>query len=101
VIEDLINATVNRVGLHHILNVAGEAPRTMGTLIQICEASGIPINILNGEINSLDVSLTHGSSQKLSSWGVRTPKTSLEVGIGRTAEWMSYASKSELIEFLD
>jgi hypothetical protein len=47
------------------------------------------------------VSLTHGSSQKLASWGIRTPKTSLEVGIGRTAEWMSYASKSGLIEFLD
>jgi UDP-glucuronate 4-epimerase len=101
VIEDLINATVNRAGLPHILNVAGEAPRTMGDLIQICEATGIPINISKGEINILDVSLTHGSSQKLASWGIRTPKTSLEVGIGRTAEWMSYASKSGLIEFLD
>ena len=101
VIEDLINTDVNSGDLHSILNVAGEAPRTMSTLIQICEASGIPVNILNGEINSLDVSLTHGSSEKLTSWGVRKPKTSLEVGIARTAEWMSNAFASGLIEFLE
>ncbi len=101
VIEDLVNTHLNSMDLHYILNVAGEAPRTMGNLIQICEASGIPINILKGEVNFLDVSLTHGSSQKLTSLGIRTPKTSLEVGIGRTAEWMSRASTSGLIEFLD
>lgn len=101
VIEDLIGLNVNDGSTHTILNVAGEAPRTMGNLIEICEGTGIPINISNGELNSLDVSLTHGSSEKLASLGLRTPKTSLEVGIGKTAEWMSYASKSGLIEFLD
>jgi UDP-glucuronate 4-epimerase len=101
VIEDLIGLNVNDGSNHTILNVAGEAPRTMGNLIEICEGTGIPINISNGEINPLDVSLTHGSSEKLASLGLRTPKTSLEVGIGKTAEWMSYASKSGLIEFLD
>ena len=101
VIEDLIRVDVNGDDPHVILNVAGEAPRTMGELIQICQATGVPINISQGEINSLDVSLTHGSSENLAKMGIRTPKTNLEIGIGKTAEWMSYASKSGLIEFLE
>ena len=101
VIEDLIRVDVNGDDPHVILNVAGEAPRTMGELIQICQATGVPINISQGEINSLDVSLTHGSSEKLAGKGIRIPKTNLELGIEKTAEWMSYASKSGLIEFLD
>ncbi len=101
VIEDLIRVDVNGGTPHVILNVAGEAPRTMGELIQICQDSGVPIDITVGESNSLDVSLTHGSSEKLASMGIRTPKTKLELGIGKTAEWMSNASKSGLIEFLD
>jgi UDP-glucuronate 4-epimerase len=101
VIEDLITVDVNGDDPHVILNVAGEAPRTMGELIDICQATGVPINISQGDINSLDVSLTHGSSEKLASMGIRTPKTNLELGIRKTAEWMSYASKSGIIEFLD
>lgn len=101
VIEDLINLDVSSENPHLILNVSGEAPRSMAELIDICQASGAPINITQGQINSLDVSLTHGSSQKLANMGIRTPKTNLELGIKITAEWMSYASKSGLIEFLD
>lgn len=101
VIEDLIKVEVNGKDPHVILNVAGESPRTMDELIKICSSTGVPINISQGEINSLDVSLTHGSSQKLASWGIRTPKTNLENGIGKTVRWMEYASKSGLIEFLD
>ena len=87
--------------MHILLNVAGEAPRTMGNLIDICESTGVPINIQKGEINPLDVSKTHGSSEKLAGLGVRTPQTSLELGIQKTAKWMFEGSRSGLVEFLD
>jgi nucleoside-diphosphate-sugar epimerase len=100
-IEDLIRADMTHRDSHTLLNVAGEAPRTMGELIEICESTGVPINIQKGEINRLDVSKTHGSSEKLAGLGVRTPRTNLEIGIQKTAEWMFDVSQSGLVEFLD
>jgi UDP-glucuronate 4-epimerase len=44
-IEDLISTDTSRLNLHTLLNVAGEAPRTMDELIKICETTGVPINI--------------------------------------------------------
>jgi UDP-glucuronate 4-epimerase len=101
VIEDLI--THENIGLssHTLLNVAGESPRTMGELIEICTTNGVPLNILNGEINTLDVSKTHGSSEKLHALGIRAPRTSLEIGIERTSQWMAEFSAAGLAEFLD
>ena len=101
VVEDLIKTETNGGKPHIILNVAGEAPRTMGELIKICRNTGLPLKIKNGEINSLDVSLTHGSTKILAQLGIRIPKTSLEIGIQKTAEWMSRVSNSGLIDFLD
>jgi UDP-glucuronate 4-epimerase len=100
-IEDLIRADMTHLDSHTLLNVAGEAPRTMGELIEICESTGVPINIQKGEINRLDVSKTHGSSEKLAGLGVRTPRTNLEIGIQKTAKWMFDVSQSGLVEFLD
>lgn len=100
-IEDLIHADMSHLEPHSVLNVAGEAPRTMGELIAICESTGVPINIQRGDINPLDVSKTHGSSEKLAGLGVRTPRTNLEIGIQKTAKWMFEVSQSGLVEFLD
>ena len=101
VIEDLLEADHINSSNHSLLNVAGESPRSMGELIQICEATGIPINVSKGEINLLDVAKTHGSSAKLATLGVRIPATRLENGIAMTANWMAEVASSGLIEFLD
>jgi UDP-glucuronate 4-epimerase len=101
VIEDLLQTERNESSHHTLLNVAGEAPRTMGELIEICESQGIPINVTKGEINLLDVAKTHGSSEKLAALGVRIPDTRLENGISMTAAWMAEISNSGLVELLD
>ena len=101
VIEDLIKQ--ENVGLngHTLLNVAGESPRSMGELMEICTTNGVPLNILYGEINTLDVSKTHGSSERLHKLGIRTPRTSLEIGIERTSQWLAEFSAAGLAEYLD
>ena len=100
VIEDLLATNLELQSNHLLVNVAGESPRTMSELIQICQAESFPINIEIGEINKLDVTKTHGSSQRLKELGLRTPKTTLEDGISLTAKWFSGFSKSELFEKL-
>jgi UDP-glucuronate 4-epimerase len=101
VIEDILAVDGTQFTSHTILNVAGESPRTMGELINICQSVGIPLNVIDGEINPLDVSKTHGSSAKLEEFGFRTPKTALEVGIERTSMWLEKFSSSGLAEYLD
>ena len=83
------------------MNVAGESPRSMGELIKVCQSGRIPLNVIDGEINFLDVSKTHGSSEKLRRLGLRFPQTSLETGIERTSQWLAEFSVAGLTEFLD
>jgi UDP-glucuronate 4-epimerase len=101
VIEDLLAQEFNHPENHTLMNVAGESPRSMGELITVCQSSGIPLNVIAGEINSLDVAKTHGSSEKLRRLGLRIPQTSLEMGIERTSQWLAKFSVAGLTEFLD
>jgi UDP-glucuronate 4-epimerase len=101
VIEDLLAQEFNHLENHTLMNVAGESPRSMGELITVCQSSGIPLNVIAGEINFLDVSKTHGSSEKLRRLGLRIPQTSLEMGIERTSQWLAEFSAAGLTEFLD
>jgi UDP-glucuronate 4-epimerase len=101
VIEDMLAREGNYPESHTLLNVAGESPRSMGELISICKSIGVPLNVVDGEINTLDVSKTHGSSEKLQQLGFRAPQTSLEIGIQRTSSWLAEYSAVGLAEFLD
>lgn len=101
VIEDLLAQEFNHLENHTLINVAGESPRSMGELIGICQSSGIVLNVIDGAINPLDVSKTHGSNEKLRRLGIRVPQTSLEAGIERTSQWLGRFSMAGLTEFLD
>lgn len=101
VVEDLTNSDLQTFERHTLLNVAGEAPRSMEELIGICSNLDVPIKIEYGEINTLDVATTHGSSAKLIRLGIRIPRTSLELGISKTAAWMGQSTIYPLIEYLD
>ncbi len=101
VLEDLVNKSWEEFPEHSILNVAGESPRTLGELITICEGNRFQIRIKQGPINPLDVSITHGSSLKLSGYGIRVPQTSLEVGIQKTVEWFTKPENSSVVSLLD
>ena len=85
---------------HTIFNVAGESPRTMSELIEICHNSGFTLNIRQGVINKSDVAKTHGSSAKLSKFGLRIPRTSLERGIDFTIKWFSGKENAEILNLL-
>ncbi len=101
VVEDLVRSDLKSFDHHTLLNVAGDSPRSMDELIRICSNLNIPVRIEIGEVNSLDVATTHGSSSKLHTLGIRIPKTSLEVGIRKTADWMAEKSNQPLIKYLD
>jgi UDP-glucuronate 4-epimerase len=101
VVEDLANSDLKSFDHHTLLNVAGDAPRSMDELIGICSKLDISIRVEIGKVNSLDVTTTHGSSAKLHTLGIRIPKTSLEIGIARTADWMAETSNQPLINYLD
>ncbi len=101
VLEDLVKSDTQAFDSHTLLNVAGEAPRSMGDLLQIFSKLEIPTNIEQGRVNPLDVGKTHGSSSKLFQFGLRIPKTSLEMGIRRTADWMAKKINTPIFEYLD
>jgi UDP-glucuronate 4-epimerase len=100
VIEDLIVLNKQDFAHHMIFNVAGESPRTMSELIEICNHSGFDLNIRQGAINKSDVAKTHGSSNKLAKFGLRIPRTSLESGINSTIEWFSGKENAEILNLL-
>jgi UDP-glucuronate 4-epimerase len=100
VIEDLIILDKQDFAPHTIFNVAGEAPRTMSELIEICHNSGFTLDIRQGVINKSDATKTHGSSAKLSKFGLRIPRTSLERGIDFTIKWFSDKENTEILNLL-
>jgi len=100
-ISDLVKLKNVDLKSHDLYNVAGESPRSMKELIQICRSQGLEININNGRINNLDVALTHGSNSKLNSLGVHIPSISLEEGIGQTLQWMKSNTANEILKLLD
>jgi UDP-glucuronate 4-epimerase len=100
VIEDLIVLDKRAFAHHTIFNVAGDAPRTMSELIEICNSSGFTLNIHQGAINKSDVAKTHGSSEKLAKFGLRIPQTSLESGVELTIKWFSEKDNVEILNLL-
>jgi UDP-glucuronate 4-epimerase len=100
-IIDLIRLSSQTFQSHQIFNVAGESPRSMFELIEICRSQGLDIQVSPAPINELDVAITHGSSSKLNAIGVQTPHVSLEEGIKKTISWMTSQSIAEVLEILD
>jgi len=100
VIEALIKGDMVRRPSNTILNVAGQSPRSMKELFQICEFLGYPLDITIGEINTQDVFTTHGSVERLIEYQLPIPKTSLEDGIAKTASWMTQSSNSNILSLL-
>jgi UDP-glucuronate 4-epimerase len=100
-IIDLIKLSNEKFQPHQVFNVAGESPRSMFELIEICHTQGLEIQISDGIISGLDVEITHGSSLKLNLLGVRTPSISLEAGIKKTLSWMNLKSMSNVLKLLD
>ena len=100
-IRDLIELSSQKFQSHQVFNVAGESPRSMFELIEICRSQGLEIQISEAPINKLDVAITHGSSSKLNSMGVHTPHINLETGIKNTLSWLTSQSSAKVLEILD
>ncbi len=100
VVEDLIDLDKQDFSQHTIFNVSGESPRTMGELIQICTNLCFGLRVVQGDRNKSDVSVTHGSNEKLKNFGVRVPRTSLEKGIEATSLWIADAENADILGYL-
>lgn len=100
VVEDLIDLDKKVFNSHTILNVSGESPRTMSDLIQICTKLSFGLRIVQGDRNKSDVSITHGSNEKLKNFGVRVPRTSLEKGIEATSTWIADTENADILGYL-
>ena len=87
-INELINDS-SKLEFHDILNIAGSSPRTLAELFMILDDLGISPTVEIAESDSLDSKLTHGSTQKLETFGYRVPTTTLEEGVEKTLTWLS------------
>jgi UDP-glucuronate 4-epimerase len=79
-----------------ILNVAGGRPQSLNDLIQILAEEGLEFGLNSGTHSSLDVPLTHGSTEKLSKFVTQTPQTSLSEGIQQVIAWAKSVDSKDL-----
>jgi len=86
---------------HQVINVAGGNPYSLAELFSILEVMGLKLNIRMGDVDSLDVKLTHGSVDKLKSLGIPVPNTSLALGVEKTFEWLKSIDETRLREWFD
>ena len=84
-----------------VFNVAGGKPFSLRALLSILEELKIPVEMVSGEIDPLDVLRTHASTQKISDWGFTIPNTSLLSGISKTWEWVNSQKESDLKAWLE
>lgn len=79
-----------------ILNVAGGRPQSLSDLIQILTEEGLEFGLNSGTLSSLDVPLTHGSTEKLSEFVPQTPQVSLNEGIHQVIVWAKSVDPRDL-----
>ena len=73
---------------HEIFNVAGGNPYSLQQLFDIIEKLNLTLKIVQSAQDKFDVKLTHGAVDKLQSFGLPVPDTSLILGVKRTLSWM-------------
>jgi UDP-glucuronate 4-epimerase len=71
-----------------IFNVAASKPWSLNDLFAITSELGINPIIRSSDADNLDVQITHGSVEKLQSFNIEVPNTSLKSGIGQTWNWI-------------
>ena len=73
-----------------IFNVAGGRPQSLSQMIRILLEEGLEIKTNGGELSVLDVPLTHGSTEKLSNFGITLPTITLKQGLQEVIDWARY-----------
>ena len=73
---------------NEIFNIAGGKPYSLQNLFEILSHSGNNPVIENREHDPLDVRMTHGSTEKITKFGITVPQTSLSDGVKKTIEWI-------------
>jgi UDP-glucuronate 4-epimerase len=84
-----------------IFNVAGNSPYSLSELFKILDSHRINPTVRVSEPDSMDVNLTHGSTEKLDKFSLSIPKTSLNDGILETWEWIQTIDPVELREWFE
>jgi UDP-glucuronate 4-epimerase len=84
-----------------VINVAGGKPFSLRELLSILEELKIPVEIVTGKTDPIDVLRTHASTQKISDWGFTVPNTSLLSGISATWDWVNSQKESDLKAWLE
>jgi UDP-glucuronate 4-epimerase len=87
-LESILDSA-NKLSQREILNVAGSSPRTLQELVSILGEYKDKLTIEKLPPDETDVSLTHGSIDKISRLGLLVPSTSLEVGLSQTLDWLN------------
>lgn len=106
-VQDVSNAILDLIvsdvstAKHEVINIAASKPETLGTLLEITEDLGYPINIIQSNSDPLDVNITHASVKKLEDWNISAPKTPLRLGIENTIEWIKELEPTELLSWYD
>ncbi len=106
-VEDVVAVILELLNLSspgiepEIYNVAGGRPYSFFDLFNILEQMNIMVRLREREQDSLDVQLTHGSTEKLRRAGLSVPNTSLEIGLQKTWDWMQNQDKSQLRAWFD
>ena len=99
-VSEIVQKDMSRLN-HEIFNVAGGNPYSLGQLFTILENLNIPLNVRNAEPDSLDVQLTHGSTEKLHSVGLSVPSSTLSYGVTQTLKWISSIERQTLGDWYD
>ena len=86
---------------HELFNVAGGKPYSLGQLFSILEELKMPLKVKNAEQDRLDVQLTHGSIEKLETFGLPVPSSTLAFGVDQTMKWLTSIDRQKLEDWYD
>jgi UDP-glucuronate 4-epimerase len=103
-VSKIILEFINQQRVMHeseVFNVAGGKPFSLKALLSILEELKIPVEIVRGETDPLDVLRTHASTQKISDRGFTIPNTSLLSGVSATWEWINSQKEVDLKAWLE
>jgi UDP-glucuronate 4-epimerase len=86
---------------HEIFNVAGGNPYSLQQLFETIENFNLTLKIVQSAQDKFDVKLTHGAVDKLQSFGLPVPDTSLVLGVKRTLSWMEKIDSQALSSWFE
>jgi UDP-glucuronate 4-epimerase len=86
---------------HEIFNVAGGKPYSLRQLFDLLQEKGMRLKITQADHDKLDVRLTHGAVDKLASFNLPIPSSSLNDGLNRTIEWVNTIDVEHLETWFD